>query len=60
MVVIHISTLEAELDFAGLLAKVRAGEELLIEDERGSIEVRLKAGPYPSPAEFLDQPLPTK
>jgi antitoxin (DNA-binding transcriptional repressor) of toxin-antitoxin stability system len=33
MAVIHISETEAASDFAGLLARVRAGEEIVIEKE---------------------------
>ena len=33
MAVIHISEADAEHDFAGLLARVRAGQELVIEKE---------------------------
>jgi antitoxin (DNA-binding transcriptional repressor) of toxin-antitoxin stability system len=46
MAVIHISETEAARDFAGLLARVRAGEEILIEkDASPAVVVRVAAEP---------------
>lgn len=46
MAVIHISEAEAARDFAGLLARVRAGEEILIEkDASPAVVVRVAAAP---------------
>ena len=39
MAVIHISEAEAARDFAGLLARVRAGEEVCIDDASRTIAV---------------------
>ncbi len=39
MAVIHISERDAERDFAGLLAKVRAGEEVLIDGESAVVAI---------------------
>ncbi len=39
MAVIHISEAEAARDFAGLMAKVRAGAEVLIEDQSRTIAI---------------------
>ncbi len=44
MAVIHISEAEAARDFAGLLARVRAGAEIVIEDDASpSVVVRVTA-----------------
>ena len=45
MAVIHISEAEAARDFAGLLARVRAGAEVVIED--GSLTVAVLHTPVP-------------
>ena len=45
MAVIHISESEAVRDFAGLLARVRAGAEVVIED--GALEVAVIHAPVP-------------
>ncbi len=45
MAVIHISEGEAARDFAGLLARVRAGAEVVIED--GSVAVAVVHPPAP-------------
>jgi antitoxin (DNA-binding transcriptional repressor) of toxin-antitoxin stability system len=45
MAVIHISEAEAARDFAGLLARVRAGAEVVIED--GSLTVAVLHTPAP-------------
>jgi len=46
MAVIHISETEAVRDFAGLLARVRAGAEIVIED--GSLPVAVVHIPAPA------------
>ncbi|HTZ56508.1 MAG TPA: hypothetical protein VMB49_00355 [Acidobacteriaceae bacterium] len=46
MTTIHISATDAARDFAGLLARVRAGAEVVIED--GSLAVALLRTPSPS------------
>jgi antitoxin (DNA-binding transcriptional repressor) of toxin-antitoxin stability system len=46
MATIHISAAEAARDFAGLLARVRAGAEVIIED--GPITVAVLHTPTPS------------
>jgi antitoxin (DNA-binding transcriptional repressor) of toxin-antitoxin stability system len=45
MAVIHISESEAVRDFAGLLARVRAGAEVVIED--GALAVAVLRTPAP-------------
>jgi antitoxin (DNA-binding transcriptional repressor) of toxin-antitoxin stability system len=45
MAVIHISEAEAARDFAGLMARVRAGAEVVIED--GSLAVAVLHAPTP-------------
>ena len=45
MATIHISAAEAARDFAGLLARVRAGAEVVIED--GSLTVAVLHTPAP-------------
>lgn len=45
MATIHISTTEAARDFAGLLARVRAGAEVVIED--GALTVAVLHTPAP-------------
>ncbi len=42
---IHISEAEAARDFAGLLARVRAGEEIVIESDRYPAAVIRQAAP---------------
>jgi prevent-host-death family protein len=43
MAVIHISETEAARDFAGLLAQVRAGEEVVVEKEASpAVVLRVK------------------
>ena len=44
MAVIHISEAEAVRDFAGLLARVRAGEEIVIESDARAVAVLRSAG----------------
>ena len=46
MAVIHISETEAVRDFAGLLARVRAGAEIVIED--GALAVAVLHTPVPA------------
>ncbi len=47
MAVIHISEAEAARDFAALLARVRAGEEIVIESDAPAVVLRVAvpAGP---------------
>lgn len=45
--VIHISEEEAARDFAGLLARVRAGVEVVIESESGKLPVAVIHAPVP-------------
>ncbi len=52
MQTIHISDIEAVSDFAGLLAKVRAGSEIIIE--HGSKPIAIVRAPEP-PALSLDE-----
>jgi prevent-host-death family protein len=49
--VIHISVAEAASDFAGLLDRVRAGDEVVIEHDARPVAVLRSAAPAPS----LDQ-----
>lgn len=54
MAVIHISEAEAMLDFAGLLARVRAGEEIVIEKEASpAVLLRVAASPLRQLSESL-------
>ena len=47
MAVIHISEAEAASDFPGLLARVRAGEEIIIEqDASPAIVLRMADAPH--------------
>jgi antitoxin (DNA-binding transcriptional repressor) of toxin-antitoxin stability system len=39
MAVIHISESEAERDFAGLLARVRSGDEVVIESDSAPVKM---------------------
>jgi antitoxin (DNA-binding transcriptional repressor) of toxin-antitoxin stability system len=45
--VIHISEEEAARDFAGLMARVRAGAEVVIESEGGKLPVAVIHSPVP-------------
>ena len=45
--VIHISEAEAARDFAGLMARVRAGAEIIIESESGNLPVAVIHAPEP-------------
>ena len=45
--VIHISEAEAARDFAGVLARVRAGAEVVIESECGKLPVAVMHAPAP-------------
>jgi len=45
--VIHISEAEAASDFASVLARVRAGTEVVIESERGQLPVAVIHAPVP-------------
>jgi prevent-host-death family protein len=45
METIHISEDEAARDFAGLMARVRAGAEVVIESERAPVAVLTPAAP---------------
>ena len=45
--VIHISEEEAARDFAGLMARVRAGAEVVIETEGGKLPVAVIHSPAP-------------
>jgi antitoxin (DNA-binding transcriptional repressor) of toxin-antitoxin stability system len=45
--VIHISEEEAARDFAGLLARVRAGAEVVIESKSGKLPVAVIHSPVP-------------
>jgi antitoxin (DNA-binding transcriptional repressor) of toxin-antitoxin stability system len=45
MAVIHVSDLDAARDFAGLLAKVREGAEIVIESDAAPIAVLRAASP---------------
>ncbi len=44
---IHISEEEAARDFAGLLARVRAGAEVVIETDGGKLAVAVMHAPVP-------------
>ena len=50
--VIHISEADAARDFAGLMARVRAGSEVIIESDAGALAVVRPAG-----LEFRPRPL---
>ena len=45
--VIHISESDAARDFAGVLARVRAGAEVVIESEGGNLPVAVIHAPAP-------------
>jgi len=45
--VIHISEEEAARDFAGLMARVRAGAEVVIESKSGKLPVAVIHSPVP-------------
>lgn len=45
--VIHISEADAARDFAGLMARVRAGAEVVIETEGGKLPVAVIHSPAP-------------
>ena len=45
--VIHISEMEATSNFADVLARVRAGAEVVIESERGKLPVAVIHAPAP-------------
>ncbi len=45
--VIHISEAEATSDFASVLARVRAGAEVVIESERGKLPLAVIDAPVP-------------
>lgn len=45
MAVIHISEAEATRDFAGLLARVRAGAEIVIESDAPAVVLRVAVEP---------------
>ena len=47
MAVIHISEAEAARDFAGLLARVRAGAEVIIDSDARAVAVLRVAAPRP-------------
>jgi prevent-host-death family protein len=45
MATVHITEAEAANDFAGLMARVRAGEEVVIESEASAVAVVRPAAP---------------
>ena len=45
--VVHISETEATSDFASVLARVRAGAEIVIESENGKVPVAIIHAPAP-------------
>ena len=45
--IIHISEAEAASDFAAVLARVRAGAEIVIEDDARPVAVLRSAEPHP-------------
>jgi antitoxin (DNA-binding transcriptional repressor) of toxin-antitoxin stability system len=47
MATIHISEAEAARDFAGLMARVRSGAEVVIENEARAVAVVRPADPAP-------------
>ena len=47
MATIHISEADAARDFAGLMARVRAGAEVVIESEGGKLPVAVIHSPVP-------------
>ena len=52
MAVIHISASEAAGDFAGLLARVRTGAEVVIDD--GALPVAVLHSPVPARRSFAE------
>jgi prevent-host-death family protein len=52
--VIHISAAEAASDFAALLDRVRAGDEVVIEHDARPVAVLRPAAPIPSLEQVLD------
>jgi antitoxin (DNA-binding transcriptional repressor) of toxin-antitoxin stability system len=46
MATIHISEAEAARDFAGLMARVRAGVEVVIDDASPAVKLSLVAEPH--------------
>jgi antitoxin (DNA-binding transcriptional repressor) of toxin-antitoxin stability system len=57
MAVVHISEAEAVRDFAGLLARVRAGEEVVIDSDARAIAVVRLAATQPGPGRLLSESL---
>ena len=47
MATIHISEAEAARDFAGLMARVRAGAEVVIDDASPAVKLFIVAAPRP-------------
>lgn len=52
--VIHISEAEAASDFASVLARVRAGAEVVIESEGGNLSVAVIHSPIPARRSISD------
>jgi antitoxin (DNA-binding transcriptional repressor) of toxin-antitoxin stability system len=57
MATIHISEAEAIRDFAGLMARVRSGVEVVIENEARAVAILRPAGP--APGRLLSEALAT-
>ncbi|MEI9979063.1 MAG: hypothetical protein WDN23_08670 [Edaphobacter sp.] len=57
MAIIHISEAEATRDFAGLLARVRAGAEVVIESDARAVAVVRPAAAQSGPGRLLSESL---
>ncbi len=55
MSVIHISEAEAARDFAALLARVRAGAEVIIESDARAVAIVRPAPAQPGPGRLLSE-----
>jgi antitoxin (DNA-binding transcriptional repressor) of toxin-antitoxin stability system len=55
MATIHISESAAAADFAGVMARIRAGIEVVIESEMHAVAVMRPAIPVPGPGRLLSE-----
>ena len=55
MATIHISESAAAADFAGVMARIRAGIEVVIESEKRAVAVMRPAVPAPGPGRLLSE-----
>ena len=55
MAIVHISEAEAVRDFAGVLARARAGEEVMIDSDAAPLVVVRSATTLPGPGRLLSE-----